>query len=103
MGSSEVTMAILYYDLMSPYAYLAAARVETVLGERPRFEPVLVGAIFHLRGSGSWGQTDRRAEGMAECERRAAAYGLPPIAWPDPWPGNSLHAMRVARLATHAG
>lgn len=93
----------LYLDLMSPYAYLAAGRCETLLGERPAFEPVLVGAIFALRGSGSWGATDARAAGMAECERRAAAYGLPPIAWPPGWPSNSLHAMRVAVLAKHAG
>ena len=93
----------LYLDLMSPYAYLAAARAESVLGERPDFEPVLVGAIFALRGSGSWGLTDARAAGMAECERRAARYGLTPINWPPDWPSNSLHAMRVATLAKRAG
>jgi 2-hydroxychromene-2-carboxylate isomerase len=88
---------------MSPYAYLAVARAEAVLGERPEFEPVLVGAIFHYRGHGSWGLTDAREVGMAECEARAARYGLPPIKWPDPWPGNGLHSMRVAVLAKHAG
>ncbi len=24
---------------------------------------------------------------MAEVERRAAEYGLPPVRWPEPWPG----------------
>jgi 2-hydroxychromene-2-carboxylate isomerase len=94
---------VLYLDLMSPYAYLAAARAEALFGERPDFEPVLVGAIFALRGSGSWGLTEARAEGIAECERRAARYGLPPIKWPPNWPSNSLHAMRVATLAKRAG
>jgi 2-hydroxychromene-2-carboxylate isomerase len=94
---------VLYLDLMSPYAYLAAARAEALLGERPDFEPVLVGAIFALRGSGSWGLTDARADGMAECDRRATRYGLPPINWPPNWPSNSLHAMRVATLAKRAG
>ncbi|MEA2171145.1 MAG: hypothetical protein QOF76_4445 [Solirubrobacteraceae bacterium] len=94
---------VLYLDLMSPYAYLAAARAESVLGERPVFEPVLVGAIFALRGSGSWARTDARADGMAECERRAAAYGLPPMAWVPDWPLNSLHASRLAILAKRAG
>jgi 2-hydroxychromene-2-carboxylate isomerase len=93
----------LYFDLMSPYAYLAAARAEAVLGRPPTFEPVLVGAIFALRGSGSWGRTDAREAGMAEIEQRAAQYGLPPVRWPDNWPGNSLHAMRVAVLAKQAG
>ena len=40
---------------------------------------------------------------MAEVERRAAAYGLPPIVWPDPWPGNMLIAMRVATFAKQTG
>ena len=40
---------------------------------------------------------------MAEVERRAAAYGLPPIRWPDPWPGNMLIAMRVATFAKQTG
>ena len=93
----------LYLDLMSPYAYLAAARAEALFGERPEFEPVLVGGIFALRGRGSWGLTDARAEGIAECERRAARYGLPPIKWPPNWPSNSLHAMRVATVAKRAG
>ena len=44
-----------------------------------------------------------RAEGIAEVERRAAAYGLPPIVWPEPWPGNGLFAMRAATFAKQTG
>lgn len=40
---------------------------------------------------------------MAEVERRGAAFGLPPIVWPDPWPGNTLTAMRAATFAKQAG
>ena len=40
---------------------------------------------------------------MAEVERRAAAYGLPPVRWPDPWPGNTLTAMRAATFAQQSG
>ena len=40
---------------------------------------------------------------MAECERRAQAYGLPPIRWPDPWPGDMLTAMRAATFAKQLG
>jgi 2-hydroxychromene-2-carboxylate isomerase len=36
-------------------------------------------------------------------ERRASAYGLSPIAWPDPWPGNTLIAMRAATFAKQTG
>jgi 2-hydroxychromene-2-carboxylate isomerase len=40
---------------------------------------------------------------VRECERRASAYGLPPIHWPEPWPGNSLFAMRAATFAKQTG
>ena len=40
---------------------------------------------------------------MAEVERRAAEYKLQPIRWPDPWPSNSLTAMRAATFAQKSG
>jgi 2-hydroxychromene-2-carboxylate isomerase len=40
---------------------------------------------------------------MAEIERRAHEYGMPPLRWPDPWPSSSLHAMRAAIHARNAG
>ena len=49
------------------------------------------------------GQRPGREEGIAEVERRAAAYGLPAISWPEPWPGNTLFAMRVATFAKQTG
>src|SRR6187551_3685336 len=89
-------------DVGSPYAYLAAERIERVL-PGSTWEPVLLGAIFQARGSGSWAQTPHREAGMREVERRAAAYGLPPLRWPEPWPGNMLTAMRAAVAADRAG
>ena len=40
---------------------------------------------------------------MAEVERRAVAYELMPVRWPDPWPGNTLTAMRAATFAQQIG
>ncbi|HEV2791185.1 MAG TPA: DsbA family protein [Solirubrobacterales bacterium] len=99
--------ATFYYDLGSPYAYLSAERISGLFTEagleQPEWQPILLGGLFHRFGRGSWAETPARAEGMAEVERRAAEYGLPPIAWPEPWPGNTLVAMRVAmRVATFA-
>jgi 2-hydroxychromene-2-carboxylate isomerase len=85
----------LFYDLGSPYAYLAVSRAGAVLGVEPRLEPVLLGAIFSLRGHESWSQTAARAENVAEVEARAARYGLPPLRWPPGWPPNTLAAMRA--------
>src|SRR3954468_2928649 len=90
---------------MSPYAYLAAERVDRVLPEPPRWQPVLLGGLFKLTGRSSWalGDYERRRRGMAEIERRALDYGMPPLRWPDPWPTSSLHAMRAAIHARRVG
>ncbi len=90
-----------YFDVGSPYAYLAAERVDRVLPGPVQWQPVLLGGLFKLAGRSSWALGDyrRRQRGMAEIERRARGYGLPPIMWPDPWPTDYLAAMR---LVTHA-
>lgn len=99
--------ASFYYDLGSPFAYLSAERIHSVFEETgappPVWKPVLLGGLFARFDRGSWAQTDAREEGMREAERRAAAYGLPPIRWPDGWPSNYLFAMRVATFATEIG
>jgi 2-hydroxychromene-2-carboxylate isomerase len=99
--------ATFYFDLGSPYAYLAAERVSGLFAaaelEQPEWVPVLLGGLFARFDRGSWSQTPARGEGMVEVERRAAAYGLPPIVWPGPWPGNMLTAMRVATFAKQTG
>ena len=86
-----------YYDLGSPYAWLAAERVDGLLDAD--WVPVLLGGIFHATGRSSWAETQRRAEGIAEIERRASERGLPSPVWPAPWPNDGL---RVMRAAVHA-
>jgi 2-hydroxychromene-2-carboxylate isomerase len=94
---------VFYYDLGSPYAYLAAERLTRVLPEMPVWQPILLGGIWKETGGRSWAVTDRREEGMAEIERRAAEYELMPIRWPEGWPNNTLKAMRVAVWAQQIG
>ncbi len=98
---------VFYFDLGSPYAYLSAERISgrfTEAGlEQPEWRPILLGGLFQRFGRDSWGNGPQRQEGMAEVERRAEAYGLPPIAWPEPWPGNTLFAMRAATFAKQTG
>lgn len=101
------TPSVFYYDLASPYAYLSAERISQVFedagAEPPEWQPILLGGLFKRFGRSSWGIGPEREAGMAEVERRAQAYGLPPLRWPDPWPGNSLTAMRAAVFAKELG
>ncbi len=102
-----MSRAIFYYDLGSPYAYLSAERVSGLFTEaeleQPEWQPILLGGLFQHFGRQSWGVGPERQAGIAECERRASAYGLAPFVWPDPWPGNMLTAMRVATFAKQTG
>lgn len=94
---------VMYFDLGSPYAYLALSRAESVLGVRPELRPVLLGAIFARRGFGSWAHTQACEGRVAEIEQRARRYGLPPVRWPAGWPGDGLVAMRCATWAHEQG
>ena len=99
--------ATFYFDLGSPYAYLAAERISGLFAEagleQPEWQPILLGGLFQHFGRDSWANGPGRAEGIAEVERRAAEYGLPPLVWPEPWPGNTLLAMRAATFAKQTG
>jgi 2-hydroxychromene-2-carboxylate isomerase len=107
MGQSQSTMprVTFYFDLGSPYAYLAAERLDTLLPEPIEWQPVLLGGLFKLTGRSSWALGDyrRRQAGMAEIERRARDYGLPPMRWPDPWPTNYLTGMLATTFAFTIG
>jgi 2-hydroxychromene-2-carboxylate isomerase len=92
-----------YFDLGSPYAYLTAERMAKMLPEPVRWQPLSLGGLFKANGRSSWGLGEDRQAGMAESEHRARAYELPPIYWPDPWPGNYLMAMRAATFALTTG
>jgi 2-hydroxychromene-2-carboxylate isomerase len=96
-----------YFDVGSPYAYLAAERVNALFveatGQPPEWQPILLGGLFKRFERGSWAETPAREDGIAEIERRAAGQGLQPLRWPDPWPGNTLYAMRTATFAKQSG
>ena len=97
--------ATFYFDLGSPFAYLAAERISTLIPEPIEWQPVLLGGLFKLTGRNSWalGDHHRRQAGMVEIERRAQSYDLPPLRWPDPWPTDYLTAMRAATFTFAVG
>jgi 2-hydroxychromene-2-carboxylate isomerase len=107
MAGPRTPRATFYFDLGSPYAWLAAERISGLFTdaelEQPEWQPILLGGLFKRFGRDSWANGPGRGKGIVEVERRAAGYGLPPLAWPEPWPGDMLVAMRAATFAKQTG
>ena len=59
--------ATFYFDLGSPFAYLAAERVDEVTPGPVDWQPIALGARFKLTGRSSWslGDPARRAARIA--------------------------------------
>jgi 2-hydroxychromene-2-carboxylate isomerase len=93
---------VFYFGAMSPYSWFAAERIGDLLPEA-RWRGVLAGAVFKANDRTSWGLTDRREAGIADCEQRAAERGLGPIVWPDPWPTSDLLVARAMTFADSLG
>jgi 2-hydroxychromene-2-carboxylate isomerase len=105
---------VFYFDLASPYACLAAFRLEAVLPVAPVWRPVWMGPILAAAGR-EWRRPAAEVrERHADIERRAAGYGMPPWRWPEKYaagrelgvdvePINTLDVMRLATLADGAG
>lgn len=97
---------LFHYDFNSPYSYLAAARVDEVLGTGVRWQPIAFAFLLRAQGRQPWSFHDPgRSEGIAECERRARARGLAPMTWPAGWPRESyaILPLRVALVADDHG
>jgi 2-hydroxychromene-2-carboxylate isomerase len=86
-----------FFDLASPWTYLAAERVDRIFGGL-RWQPALGDVVASARRSRDpCGDESRRA-----IEERARQLGLP-LVWPDGWPSSGRGAMRVAALAGERG
>src|SRR4051795_8498596 len=93
-GGPRVTF---YFDLASPWTYLAAERAERLFGAA-RWRPALGEALLGGRSA-----PDPRDESeRAAAERRAAELRLP-LVWPEAWPDSRRRAVRVAALAAEQG
>ncbi|GBU18486.1 MULTISPECIES: 2-hydroxychromene-2-carboxylate isomerase [Methylobacterium] len=93
-----------WYEFASTYSYLSAMRIEALAeaaGVAVRWRPFLIGPVFAAQGwtSSPFNLFPAKGRNMwRDVERQAAAYGLPPLTQPDPFPQNSLSATRVAIL-----
>jgi 2-hydroxychromene-2-carboxylate isomerase len=92
-----------YFDLASPFAYLAAERVLAALAGPLEWQPVLARALPGAGGLEAF-RCAHEIEAMKDTvERRARALELQPLRWPDPFPFDSALAMRAATYAKSIG
>ncbi len=102
-----------WYDFASPYAYLAASRIEALVsatGAAPpihlAWRPFLLGPIFRRRAANpspfqEAGPEERRYR-HRDIERLCHLYGLA-LKWPSTYPRGSLLAARVTLVAAEEG
>jgi 2-hydroxychromene-2-carboxylate isomerase len=101
-GSSTDSRPAFFFDLASPVAYLAAERA---LQTHPGVEwvPVLARELPGAETFDAYRCAEERDIALAQIERSASEHGLQPLRWPDPFPFDSLFAMRVATYAKQIG
>jgi 2-hydroxychromene-2-carboxylate isomerase len=93
---------VFYYDVSSPYAYLAASRVDELLPVEPEWRPIAFGVIVRQLGKVPWSFKEDRRANFEEIAQRAAELGLPEVRYPAGWPVEtySLAPLRAAMLAS---
>jgi 2-hydroxychromene-2-carboxylate isomerase len=98
---AEGDQAVFYYDFNSPYAWLAAERVNQVMPAPPVWRPISFSHVLKYNQRLPWSLSEERATGIEEVEKRASERGLPKIRWPEGWPANTI-PMAGLRAATFA-
>jgi 2-hydroxychromene-2-carboxylate isomerase len=101
-------MAVLefFYDVVSPYSYLASTRVESVAaraGATVRFRPFLLGGVLKATGNRAPAEVPAKARHMwIDLQRWARRLGVP-LEMPSVFPASTVLAMRVALAAEERG
>jgi 2-hydroxychromene-2-carboxylate isomerase len=88
-----------YYDLVSPYSYLAYSRVERICEENGadlELRPMLLGAVHKAVGLQAPIEIQNKGRyQLRDIHRWAGHYGLP-MKFPEPFPFRTLKTMRAA-------
>jgi 2-hydroxychromene-2-carboxylate isomerase len=102
-STTDTDLGAFYFDLRSPESYLAAERVLQVLPVRAEWVPVRSAALPAADTlEGFRCQTDREAY-LERIAARAAALGLQPVRWPEPFPADGELALLAATYAKQIG
>ena len=98
---------VFFYDFYSPYSYLAAERVNSLLPVVPEWRPISFGHILKQSGRRPWSfePGEERDAHWKEIEARAAERGLPAVKQPSGWPIDtySVIGVRAATFAKRSG
>jgi 2-hydroxychromene-2-carboxylate isomerase len=95
-----------YYDLVSPYSYLAYGRVGRICeedGAELVLRPMLLGAVHKAVGLQAPIETKPKASYQGRDIRRWAEYYGLPLEFPDPFPFRTLKTMRAAMFLRERG
>jgi 2-hydroxychromene-2-carboxylate isomerase len=95
-----------YYDLVSPYSYLAYGRVGRICEESGAelvLRPMLLGAVHKAVGLQAPIEIKPKANYQARDIRRWAAYYGLPLRFPEPFPFRTLKTMRAAIFLQEKG
>src|SRR5918998_2699080 len=95
-----------YYDLVSPYSYLAfgeASRICREHGAELALRPMLLGAVHKAVGLQAPIETKPKASYQGRDIRRWAEYYGLPLQFPDPFPFRTLKTMRAAMFLRERG
>ena len=94
---------VFFYDFYSPYSYLAAERVNSVMPAVPEWRPISFGHVLKQSGRRPWSfdQGDDHVEHWTAIDARAAERGLPEVKRPSGWPIET-YSVIGARAATFA-
>ena len=95
-----------YYDLVSPYSYLAHREVSRICDEHGAelvLKPMLLGAVHNAVGLQAPIETKAKARYQArDIQRWAERYSLP-MDFPNPFPFRTLKTMRAAMFLENRG
>lgn len=91
-----------FFGAISPYSWFAAERIDALI-DGVAWRPVFAGGLFRAVGRESWGLSERRGSGIADCEARAAQHGLGPMRWPGGWPASDVLVARAMVAADDRG
>ncbi len=98
---------VFYFDINSPFAWLAAERIHDVLLTPPVWQPVAFAFILRHEERVPWSleSEELREAGMRVVEERARDRNLQAVRWPPEWPRESysIQAMRAATFAAEIG